>query len=207
MGTSERWARLTGPSAASAADLPGHLGHRLRLAAHWLARGGVVAYPTEAVYGLGCDPMDAGAVMRILEIKGRDWSKGLILIAADPLQLADYVEPLDGSAMGPILASWPGPSTWLLPARPGTPRWLTGRFDTLAVRVTAHPLAAGLCRAFGGAIVSTSANRANRPPARDLRRVRLALGDRSDYLLAGACRGSDRPSTIRDGRTGRLLRA
>ena len=187
------------------------LSHRLRLAARVLASGGVVAYPTEAVFGLGCDPWDRAAVGRILAIKGRDVSKGLILIAADPIQLVTFLAPLAPDRRGEILASWPGPITWVLPVRPGTPVWLTGRFDTLAVRVTAHPLAAGLCRAFGGAIVSTSANRAGRPPARNALRLRRALGGPAlwgiDCILPGSCRGADRPSTIRDGRTGEVLRA
>lgn len=180
--------------------------HRLRLAAHVIRHGGVVAYPTEAVYGLGCDPWNQLAVEHLLTIKQRDVSKGLILVAADPAQLACFVEDLPPARMAEIRASWPGSHTWLLPIRPSTPRWLTGRFDTLAVRVTAHPIAAALCRAYGGAIVSTSANRADRPPARTSLQVRLALEDRSYYLLAGACHGSGRPSTIRDGRTGRVLR-
>ena len=116
--------------------------HRLRLAAHLMHRGGVIAYPTEAVYGLGCDPWNGEAVARLLAIKRRDVSKGLILIAADAAQLAPFVEELPAARMAEIRASWPGPHTWLLPARAITPRWLTGRFDTLAVRVTAHPLAA-----------------------------------------------------------------
>lgn len=200
-------------------------GHRLRVAARVLARGGVVAYPTEAVYGLGCDPWDRDAVGRILAIKGRDRSKGLILIAADPDQLGPFLAPLPAGRRAEILGSWPGPHTWVLPVRPGTPDWLTGRFGTLAVRVTAHPLAGGLCRAFGGAIVSTSANRTGRPPARDALGVRLDLGaaphpgpDRGqgpgatgtggpDLILAGPCGGARRPSSIRDGLTGRLLRA
>lgn len=183
------------------------LRHRLRLAARVLANGGVVAYPTEAVFGLGCDPWDRDAVGRILAIKGRGRAKGLILIAADPIQLVPFVEPLPGPRMAEILGSWPGPNTWILPARPTTPSWLTGRFATLAVRVTAHPLAAGLCRAYGGAIVSTSANRAGKPPARSAFQVRRALGEAPDYVLTGPCGGADRPSTIRDGRTGLVLRA
>ena len=139
--------------------------------------------------------------------RGEVPTKGLILIAADPIQLVPFVEPLPEPRMAEVLDTWPGPNTWLLPARPTTPIWLTGRFDTLAVRVTAHPLASGLCRAYGGAIVSTSANQANRSPARSAFEVRRALGAAPDYILAGACFGADRPSTIRDGRTGRVLRA
>ena len=181
--------------------------HRLHLAADVMRRGGVIAYPTEAVYGLGCDPWNGDAVERILAIKRRDITKGLILIAADPTQIEPFVLPLAPDRMAEIHASWPGPNTWLLPARAHTPRWLTGRFSTLAVRVTAHPLAAGLCRAFGGAIVSTSANVASRPPARTALGVRIALAGGPDLILAGACGGSVRPSSIRDGLSGRVLRA
>lgn len=166
----------------------------------------MIAYPTEAVYGLGCDPRCREAVLRLLAIKERDLSKGLILIAADLGQLAPFVESLSAERMREIEETWPGPNTWLLPARPTTPGWLTGRFDTLAVRVTAHPVAAALCRAFGGALVSTSANRSGRPPARTALEARRALGDALDDLLVGRCMGADRPSSIRDGRTGRVLR-
>jgi L-threonylcarbamoyladenylate synthase len=180
--------------------------HRIRLAARILRDGGIVAYPTEAVYGLGCDPWDGDAVERVLDMKRRDPAKGLILIAAAPEQLTPFVIPLGSERMTEILSSWPGPNTWLLPARRQTPRWLTGQFETLAVRVTAHPIAAALCDAYGGAIVSTSANRANRPPARTPLQVRMALGDDPDYVLSGRCVGSETPSRIRDGRTGRVLR-
>lgn len=134
-------------------------------------------------------------------------AKGLILIAADMGQLEPFVEWLGDARMPEIRASWPGPNTWLIPVKPTTPSWLTGRFETLAVRVTAHPLVAALCRTFGGAIVSTSANRSDRPPARSALEVRRTLGARLDYLLVGDCQGAERPSVIRDGRTGRVLRA
>lgn len=183
------------------------LNHRLRLAARVIANGGVIAYPTEAVFGLGCDPWDGEAVARVLALKRRDPAKGLILIAAEPIQLLPFVVDLPSVRMAEILASWPGPNTWLMPVRPRTPDWLTGRFDTLAVRVTAHPLAAGLCRAYGGAIVSTSANIAERPPARSALGARLALPGGPDLILGGACVGAGRPSMIRDGCTGRVLRA
>lgn len=180
--------------------------HRLGLAAAWVARGGLIAYPTEAVYGLGCDPENGHAVRRLLALKARPEHKGLILIAADWAQLEPYVRGLGQTAMAAIHATWPGAVTWLLPARRETPRWLTGEHQTLAVRVTAHPLAAALCRQWGGALVSTSANRASQPPARTALGVRRALGTGIDYLLVGPCGGNARPSSIRDGRTGAVLR-
>jgi L-threonylcarbamoyladenylate synthase len=181
--------------------------HRLRLAVRCLRAGGVIAYPTEAVYGLGCDPRSPNAVHRLLAIKRRPENKGLILIASDFTQLEPFVEPLPDERMRELRATWPGPVTWLLPARSGTPAWLTGRHETLAVRVTAHPLAAALCREAASALVSTSANVSDRPPARSPLRVRLAFGSRLDFILAGPCGGDSRPSTIRDGRTGAVIRA
>jgi L-threonylcarbamoyladenylate synthase len=181
--------------------------HKLRLAARCIEASGILAYPTEAVYGLGCDPWSRDAVQRLLAIKGRPQHKGLILIASSPEQLEPFVEPLDEVRMRAVLATWPGPVTWLLPARAGTPSWLTGRHPTLAVRVTAHPLAAVLCEAAGSALVSTSANLSNRPPARSSLQVRRSLGAQLDLILVGECGNSVRPSTIRDGRTGALIRA
>jgi L-threonylcarbamoyladenylate synthase len=180
--------------------------HKLRLAVGWIGGGGVLAYPTEAVYGLGCDPLNPAGVQRVLEAKGRPARKGLILIAADFGQLVPFVEPLDPARMARVLETWPGPVTWLLPARRTTPPWLTGSRSTLAVRVTAHPVAAALCRAWGGPLVSTSANRTGQSPARTALQVRLRLGAQVDFVLNGPCGGRSRPSTIRDGRSGAELR-
>ena len=184
--------------------------HALRTAACLIAGGGVVAYPTEAVYGLGCDPLNAEAVRRILAIKQRGEDKGLILIAAAFDALLPFVEALDEARMAEVLASWPGPNTWLLPARPDTPAWLTGVHDTLAVRVTGHPGAAALCRAWAnlgsGALVSTSANLSGRPPVRTALATRLQLDTAPYLLVTGPCGRHPRPSTIRDGRSGRVLR-
>lgn len=180
---------------------------QLGRAARCLAQGQVIAYPTEAVFGLGCDPWNRAAVERIFAIKGRSGSKGLILIAdaVDPVE--PLLEPLPPAWEREILASWPGPLTWVLPARPDAPSWLTGGRSTLAVRITAHPLAAALCHTWGKPLVSTSANRGGRPPARTSLETRLRLGSELDLILGGACPPLARPSTIRDGRTGAILRA
>ncbi len=180
--------------------------HRLRLARDYLRSGGVIAYPTEAVYGLGCDPHNEGGIERLLRLKRREPDKGLILIAAEFADLQPFVQDLEPARMASIRATWPGPNTWLLPVREGTSRLLCGRFDTLAVRITAHPLAARLCRAFGGALVSTSANLAARPPARHAWQLRRRLAAQPDYVLVGDCGGERRPSCIRDGRSGQVLR-
>ncbi|MCB1803316.1 MAG: Sua5/YciO/YrdC/YwlC family protein [Gammaproteobacteria bacterium] len=180
--------------------------HRLRVASRLLRDGGIIAYPTEAVYGLGCDPLNASAVMRLLAIKQRPASKGLILIASQFSQLIPFVEPPDDELQQRLDASWPGPVTWLLPAREQTPAWLRGDHASIAVRVTAHRGAAALCTAFGGALVSTSANLAGRPPARNPLQVRLRC-PALDMILHGPTDGRRRPSEIRDARSGATVRS
>jgi L-threonylcarbamoyladenylate synthase len=178
----------------------------LKTAARILAGGGVIAYPTEGVFGLGCDPQNAAAVLRVLAIKQRPVEKGLILIAADRAQLFGYVCP-DSSMEQRIAATWPGPVTWLLPAGPLARTWLCGGGGLLAVRVSAHPVAAALCRAFGAPVVSTSANLSGRPPARSALSVRKSLRGRGvDYLVPGETGGETGPTEIRDGRSGAVLR-
>lgn len=178
----------------------------LRRAAEMLRAGGVVAHPTEGVMGLACDPLNSAAVMHLLRLKQRDISKGLILIADHYERLNPYLAPLAEWMDRRVLASWPGPVTWILPAAKGLPVWLTGGRDSLAVRVTAHPVASRLCQTFGDALVSTSANRSGRPPALNVTAVRARLGDAVDYCLAGALQTPRRPSEIRDGYSGELLR-
>ena len=178
----------------------------MRHAAQILRQGGIVAYPTEAVYGLGCDPLNHLAIARLLAIKQRAPGKGLILIASDISQLAPFVEPLAQECRQRVDASWPGPVTWLLPVRRGAPSWLRGVHDSIAVRVTAHPLAAALCTAFSGALVSTSANVAGRPPARSALQTRLRCPG-VDLIVHGKTGGLAKPTAIRDARTGATIRA
>jgi L-threonylcarbamoyladenylate synthase len=181
---------------------------RLDVAAAWLRVGGVVAYPTEAVYGVGCLPLDEQAVARVIAIKGRRAAKGLIVIAAELDQIAELVQlPSDPQLADQVVSSWPGPVTWVLPARPGVRGLLTGGRDTLAVRVTAHPQARELCRRADSALVSTSANRAGRPPARSALAVRRRLGSQVDFVYAGRLGDAPNPTTIRDGRSGQVLRS
>ena len=175
-------------------------------AARTVLAGGIVAYPTEAVYGLGCLPFDHDAVSRLIALKRRSARKGFLLIAAEFEQL-DYIVSLPrGPLREEVLASWPGPVTWALPARSRMPDWLTGGRDTVAVRVTNHPLASALCRRTGHALVSTSANLSGRKPIRSVLRLRHELGAFVDYILPGAVGGLSRPTAIRDGRTGASLR-
>jgi L-threonylcarbamoyladenylate synthase len=174
----------------------------LTRAATIVRAGGIVAYATEYCFGLGCDPLNRNAVLRLLRLKRRPLAKGLIVLAADEAQLIPFIMDIPAA----VRASWPGPHTWLLPARPGVPGWVIGRHDKIAVRVTAHPQAAALCRAAGMAIVSTSANRAGEVPARTDREVARRFGKRVDYILPGNVGDAPAPTPIRDALTGRLVR-
>jgi len=179
---------------------------QLRRAADIVNNGGVIAYPTEAVYGIGCNPIDYLAVMRLLFIKQRQLDKGLILIAADFGQLQPYISELPHSIYQKIEKSWPGPVTWLLPKAEHTPPWLCGKHDKIAVRVTAHPIAAALCRSCDGALVSTSANRDGQTPARNSLAVRRKLVG-IDKIVHGATGGLAQPSIIIDAISDEIIRA
>lgn len=179
---------------------------QLRHAARILRAGGVVAYPTEAVWGLGCDPGDPAAVLRVCALKGRPAAKGLIVIAADLGQCSQWLAPLTAAEAARIGDDSGAPTTWLIPAAPAAPPWLCGEHATLAVRVTRHPVAAALCRRAGMALVSTSANPATRPPARDALRVRQYFGEHLDHLVPGATGGWRSPSVIRELRGDLVLR-
>jgi len=174
----------------------------LQRAATTIRAGGIVAYATEYCFGLGCDPFNRDAVLRLLRLKQRAVRKGLIVLAGHPSQLGLYVSGIPD----PVSASWPGPHTWLLPVKSNVPGWVTGHHDKIAVRVTAHPQAAALCKAAGMAIISTSANRANEAPARRDRDVRRRLGKLVDYVLPGQVGNAPAPTPIRDAQSGRLVR-
>ena len=173
-----------------------------------LRTGGVIAYPTEGVWGLGCDPRNERAVLRLLALKQRALAKGLILIAADAAQLADFIamDALDASVCAAVRASWPGPNTWIVPASASAPRWITGDHDGIAVRVTAHPDVIALCRGFGGALVSTSANVASAPSPRHRDELDPRIVAGVDAIGPGETLGRGQPSTIRDARSGQVLR-
>ena len=172
-----------------------------------LRRGGVIAYPTEAVYGLGCDPMNAAAVASLFALKQRPPTQGVLLIAADFAQVEKFIDAAPAAAVARARATWPGPQTWVLPRSAQTPAWLAGAHSGIALRVTAHALAARLCRAFGGALVSTSANRHGQLPARTAGEVRSAFGSELAYILDGPTGGLERPTPIRDAIDGEIIRA
>jgi L-threonylcarbamoyladenylate synthase len=168
--------------------------------------GRILAYPTEAVWGLGCDPLNPHAVETVLALKGRSKSKGLILIAADIGQIEPFIDIQSTEIRKKLLESWPGPVTWIVPATHKTPPWLKGKRGTLAVRVTAHPAASALCRVFGGAIVSTSANPSGARPALTLLKTRLYFTGAPLDFLPGKLGELDKPTAIFDACSGNQLR-
>jgi L-threonylcarbamoyladenylate synthase len=170
---------------------------RIRRAADTVGRGGLIAYPTEAVYGLGCDPLNGDAVTQLCALKHRSANKGLILVAASVDQLLPYLAPISQSQWRPVLATWPGAVTWLLPAAKHVPWWLCGEHDTLAVRVSAHPLIRALCQRSQSPLVSTSANIVGKPPQTRALGVRRIFGDQLQYILSGATGGFAKPTEIR----------
>jgi len=175
-----------------------------RIAAH-LARGGLIAYPTESCYGLGCDPGNRSAVLRLLKLKQRPQSKGLILIAYSYRQVARYVQPLTLPQQQLLREAGTQAITYLLPARKFAPRWLRGKHDTLAVRLTAHPFARLLCRGVQGALVSTSANRSGMIPAKTYSECQRRFG-KAVWVLPGRVGKRKQPSRILAWADGRIVR-
>ncbi|MBH4451463.1 L-threonylcarbamoyladenylate synthase, partial [Pseudomonas aeruginosa] len=165
---------------------------RAQCAARVVREGGVIAYPTEAVWGLGCDPWNEDAVYRLLALKARPVEKGLIVVAANIHQLDFLLEDLPDVWLDRLAGTWPGPNTWLVPHQERLPEWVTGVHDSVAVRVTDHPLVQELCH-LTGPLISTSANPAGRPAARTRLRVEQYFHDELDAILGGGGGGGGAP--------------
>ncbi len=178
------------------------------MAAHVVREGGVIAYPTEAVWGLGCDPWNQAAVERILAIKGRPVDKGLILVASTMEQLAPLLAPLTDQQKQTLTDHWPGPFTFLIPdPQQWAPAWIRGCHSSVAVRVSNHPLVRELCEAWGKPLVSTSANRAGEEAMRDYGRVVAELGAEVTCVVPGVVDKNASPSCICDLSDGTILRS
>lgn len=178
----------------------------LQAAVDILRCGGIIAYPTESVYGLGCDPENASALQNLIALKHRDGSKGMIIIASNYAQITRLIAPHDDRLKQQLCRSASTPVTWVVDAAEGLSPLLTGGRTTLAVRITNHPVAAALCRLFCGPITSTSANVSNHPPARSAADVRARFPSGIDWVVEGATGELDQPTQIIDARTGAKLR-
>lgn len=170
-----------------------------------LLSGEVIAYPTEAVFGLGCDPFNEQAVQHLFHVKQRPMEKGVILVAASVEQVLPYVQLIDTPWEQQVLESWPGPVTWVLPLKQAMPDWITGGRDTVAIRVSDHPVVQALCSGFGKPIVSTSANISTQSPAKSCEEVSAVFGEQMMCVQA-ELGNLQQPTQIRDSQTGDVLR-
>lgn len=176
--------------------------------ANIIQKGGVVAYPTEGVFGLGCDPQNVKAIQKILKLKQRPVEKGLILLASDRLQLSPYLTELPAELETKLTVTWPGPVTWLLPCSPNSSYWIRGKHNTLACRVTAHQPAKALIATLEHAIISTSANPAGAEPARTSSDVLSYFASSElDGIFDQAVGQNINPTEIRDGLSGKVIRS
>ncbi|MEB3768320.1 L-threonylcarbamoyladenylate synthase [Acinetobacter sp. MD2] len=180
-------------------------------AAQLLKRGQVLAYPTEAVWGLGCDPFSQDAFSQILRLKQRPIEKGVILLASSIAQIEHLLTPLEAKMQQRIIDSWSHKKvddqavTWLLPSHATIPNWITGQHPTVAVRVTQHPLCQRLCEELGHFIVSTSANPAGLAPAQNIKQAQTYFSEQVNYLT-GDLGLSPLPSKIIDALSGQVIR-
>jgi L-threonylcarbamoyladenylate synthase len=171
-----------------------------------LRSGGVIAYPTEYCFGLGCDPRDTDALGRLLKIKQRKKDQGVILIAADITQVAQYAEMRGLERFDQIENSWPGPNTWVLPAKESVSTWVRGKHSSIAMRVSSHACCLALCDEFGHPIVSTSANRHGQDALLTAADVIKEFGPELDFVVNAPVGDAAAASTIRDAISGEQLR-
>ena len=183
------------------------LNWHIKQASRIIKAGGIIIYPTEAIYGMGCDPLNAHAIEKLLSLKQRDINKGLLIIAADVEQIRPYVDQLDPAMLNKLVQTGPQPITWLVKASPWVPFWLRGNHATIGIRITQHPIANALCRILDQPIVSTSANISQRAPARSGICAHKYFHGRVDYFVSGPLGGFSSPSEIRDISTNQVIRS
>ncbi len=182
-------------------------------AVEYIQQGEVIAYPTEAVFGLGCDPSNEQAFLKLLAIKQRPIEKGVILIASTVEQVLPWAKLLNENWTDTVLASWQAteqpikgikPITWILPAQPNTPKWLTGGRDTIAVRISQHSTVVQLCNALNSAVVSTSANLFQQPAITSAEVCQKIFPNIP--ILSGQTQGLSAPSQIWSAKTLKQIR-
>lgn len=177
--------------------------HRLRT---HLQRGGIIAYPTEFCYGLGCDPRNPRALRTLLRLKKRPQHKGLIVIGQDLNQLTPLLFRLPETLQTTLNQTWPAAKTYVLPCKTNTPILLRGKNrNALAVRVPKHHLARQLCSLAKTPLVSTSCNRAKHRPCKNEREAKRLFGHQV-WVIGGNTSGAKRPSEIIDWQSGAKLR-
>ena len=171
-----------------------------------VSRGAVFGYPTDTVWGLGCHPLIASSVVRLLQLKNRALDKGLILLSSRLEFCLPYIEA-DPAELEPLRQAGDRPTTWLVPASEFCPVWIRGAHPTVAVRITDHPLIEAVCEALESPLVSTSANRSGRPTVRSALQMRRQFDDELDFIVGGFSTGGNRPSEIKFLASGTILRS
>jgi len=179
----------------------------IQLACQNLKQGNIIAYPTEAVWGLGCDPNNEDAVNKILSLKDRPVHKGLILIGGCIDQFEPILRQLSTEQRDTLSSSWPGHITWLVPDPDRLiPRWIKGSHQSVAIRVSGHSVVQELCAAFAGPIVSTSANETGEEEIRSRLILEGKFVDKIACIVDGELGQAAKPSQMRDLISGKLIR-
>lgn len=179
----------------------------IEVACQNLKQGNIIAYPTEAVWGIGCDPHNEAAVNKVLRLKGRPVHKGLILVGGNIEQFEPILRQLGDAHRDILRRSWPGHITWLVPDPDRLiPQWIKGSHQSVAIRVSAHPVVLELCKAFAGPIVSTSANTAGEEEIRSRVILEEKFADKIACIVDGQLGQAAKPSEMRDLLSGKVIR-
>jgi len=163
---------------------------------HAVSAGAVIGYPTDTIWGFGCDPLNFASVAHILQIKNRSPDKGLILLSSRLEFCSPYIE-IDSAQRELLLSPCARPTTWLVSASELCPWWIHGIYSTVAIRLCEHPLLEVLCGQLKAPLISTSANRAGRSTVRNALQLRLQFGAELDCIVTGFNAGSGCPSEIK----------
>ena len=180
--------------------------NHINLAVDVVLSGGIIAYPTESVIGLGCDPFNSKAVKKLLEIKKRNSSKGLILIASHIQQILPLIRPTNASDLARALKTWPGHYTWVFPKSSKVPQWVSGNLNTVAVRVSKHSIVKCLCDKLKFPLISTSANISKQTVFTSYKQIKIAFNDKIDFYIDGEIGQHEMPSSIRDAHSNIIIR-
>ncbi|VAW34577.1 Threonylcarbamoyl-AMP synthase [hydrothermal vent metagenome] len=180
--------------------------NNINLAVAAVRTGGIIAYPTESVFGLGCDPFNQQAVTQLLSLKQRPVNQGLILIASHIQQILSLIQPKQPQDLARALKTWPGHCTWIFPKSTLVPTWISGDYDTVAIRVSNHPVVVQLCKQLNHALVSTSANISNQNSLNSIKDIKATFGDKIQFYLDAPIGNEQKPSTICDAHSLKAIR-
>lgn len=182
------------------------IGQSIESAAAIIQSGGILVYPTEGVYGIGCDYRNQTAVLKLLHLKQRSVKQGLVLIASHIEHILPLIQPTEREHLARALKTWPGHATWVFPKSELAPQWITGDHESIAVRVSDHPTVKRLCDTLGQALVSTSANLSGQNTPTSCQALQKLWEQEVNYYLDLPLGGAKQPSTISMAADGQQLR-